>query len=304
MPALITKVEGKGNGIKTVLPNIAEIAQKYLNRNPDYPFKYFGTDLGAQTKVTTGKYIITGEHEQAALQKSLFDYITKFVLCKGCRNPETNTFVDEKKRAKIRCEACGKDSSLDMGEKIMNLIVRNEKPLPPCVDESQKKAKKSRKSSTEDKFIEGDASSIETQAAALDAYLAATPAPLPMDLGFKLAALKTDLGLKKKDVAKVFSRTVFFASDSFAQRITVYRTNLKKVISDSTEKYLLCAAEQLALDGDEVGEVFPQAVALMLEVDAVTPVGVLEWHAKLDKTYPERSAAAHALCDDLVKGLK
>ena len=48
MPKLSAKVEGKGNGIKTVISNMSEIA-KALERPPMYPTKYFGCELGAQT---------------------------------------------------------------------------------------------------------------------------------------------------------------------------------------------------------------------------------------------------------------
>lgn len=50
MPKIIAKVEGKGNGIKTVLVNMSEVA-KALNRPPTYPTKYFGCELGAQTQL-------------------------------------------------------------------------------------------------------------------------------------------------------------------------------------------------------------------------------------------------------------
>lgn len=48
MPRLQAKVEGKGNGIKTVLVNMAEVARA-IGRPATYPTKYFGCELGAQT---------------------------------------------------------------------------------------------------------------------------------------------------------------------------------------------------------------------------------------------------------------
>ena len=48
MPLLEIKIEGKGNGIKTVVPNMSDIARA-LSRPPSYPTKYFGCELGAQT---------------------------------------------------------------------------------------------------------------------------------------------------------------------------------------------------------------------------------------------------------------
>ena len=48
MPRLQAKVEGKGNGIKTVLVNMVDVARA-LSRPPTYVTKFFGCELGAQT---------------------------------------------------------------------------------------------------------------------------------------------------------------------------------------------------------------------------------------------------------------
>ncbi len=40
MPAIQTKVEGRGNGIKTALVNIVDIA-KALHTVPEYPVRYY-----------------------------------------------------------------------------------------------------------------------------------------------------------------------------------------------------------------------------------------------------------------------
>jgi translation initiation factor 2 beta subunit (eIF-2beta)/eIF-5 len=44
-----TQIEGRGNGIKTNVVNNVDIA-KALERPPDYIVKYYGCELGAQTK--------------------------------------------------------------------------------------------------------------------------------------------------------------------------------------------------------------------------------------------------------------
>lgn len=49
MPRLMSKVEGRGNGIKTVIPNMVDIAAA-LNRAPSVVTKYFGCELGAQSR--------------------------------------------------------------------------------------------------------------------------------------------------------------------------------------------------------------------------------------------------------------
>jgi translation initiation factor 5 len=91
MPKLLSKIEGKGNGIKTVIPNMSDIA-KSLHRPPTYPTKYFGTELGAQVKFEEDKdrYIVNGAHDAPKLQALLDGFIQKFVLCGSCSNPETD----------------------------------------------------------------------------------------------------------------------------------------------------------------------------------------------------------------------
>lgn len=87
----LRQVEGKGNGIKTVVPNMAEIARA-LSRPPSYPTKFFGCELGAQVKLDdkNERYIVNGEHDADKLQDILDGFISKFVLCPSCRNPETD----------------------------------------------------------------------------------------------------------------------------------------------------------------------------------------------------------------------
>lgn len=107
MPRIMAKVEGKGNGIKTVIANMPEIA-KALARPPTYPTKYFGCELGAQTNfdLKNDRYIVNGDHDAGKLQDILDGFIKKFVLCPNCENPETVLTV---KRQTIhgKCKACG-----------------------------------------------------------------------------------------------------------------------------------------------------------------------------------------------------
>lgn len=47
MPRVIGKVEGKGNGIKTVIFNVTDLSMA-LKRDAGEVCKFFGTELGAQ----------------------------------------------------------------------------------------------------------------------------------------------------------------------------------------------------------------------------------------------------------------
>jgi len=144
MPLLQTKIEGKGNGIKTVLPNMSDVARA-LSRPPTYTTKFFGCELGAQTSFDekNDRYIVNGAHNASRLRELLDGFIDKFVLCKACKNPETELIILKVNRKEdiIRdCKACGERTGVDMRHKLTTFILKN----PPV------KTKKSRKKGDEE----------------------------------------------------------------------------------------------------------------------------------------------------------
>lgn len=129
MPLLTTKIEGKGNGIKTVIPNMSDVARA-LSRPPTYTTKFFGCELGAQTSFDekNDRYIVNGAHNADRLRELLDIFIDKFVLCKSCKNPETELIILKVNRSEdiIRdCKACGERTGVDMRHKLTTFIVRN-----------------------------------------------------------------------------------------------------------------------------------------------------------------------------------
>lgn len=130
MPLLQIKIEGKGNGIKSVVPNMADIARA-LSRPPSYPTKFFGFELGAQTTCDekNDKYIINGAHQADHLRNLLDDFIDKFVLCGECKNPETDLKVPKDGSKIMRdCKACGKRTPINMAHKLTTFISKNPPP--------------------------------------------------------------------------------------------------------------------------------------------------------------------------------
>ncbi|UYV82998.1 EIF5 [Cordylochernes scorpioides] len=157
MPKLITKVEGKGNGIKTVIVNMVEVA-KALNRPPTYPTKYFGCELGAQTKfdIKAERYIVNGSHEAAKLQDLLDGFIKRFVLCPACGNPETILGVQAKKGViSTSCKACGHQGFIDTTHKLATYIMKNPPDVDPAITGAsvQSGKKNKRKSKDESKSV-------------------------------------------------------------------------------------------------------------------------------------------------------
>ena len=136
MPVLLTKIEGKGNGIKTVVPNMSDVARA-LSRPPTYPTKFFGSELGAQTSVDekNDRYIVNGAHDARRLRELLDAFIDKFVLCGSCKNPETDLIITKNEMIVRDCKACGERTGVDMRHRLSTYIIKN----PP-----QRKNKKSK----------------------------------------------------------------------------------------------------------------------------------------------------------------
>ncbi|KAJ2798734.1 eukaryotic translation initiation factor 5 [Coemansia furcata] len=128
MPRLQAKIEGKGNGIKTVLPNIVDVARA-LSRPPAYPAKYFGNELGAQVQIEekSEKYIVNGAHEVSKLQDVLDGFIDRYVLCPVCKNPETDLIIKDKMITR-KCGACGERTDVDMRHGLAKYIVNHPPP--------------------------------------------------------------------------------------------------------------------------------------------------------------------------------
>ncbi|KAL8775309.1 MAG: hypothetical protein Q9209_000316 [Squamulea sp. 1 TL-2023] len=143
MERIQSKVEGKGNGIKTVIVNLSSVASS-LSRPPSYVIKYFGFELGAQTNNNPNddRWIINGSHEASKLQDYLDGFISKFVLCKQCKNPETDVnFKDG--YILLDCKACGQRSTVDSRLKLSSFILKNQ-PKKGKKDKAEKKARRAK----------------------------------------------------------------------------------------------------------------------------------------------------------------
>lgn len=157
MPKMITKIEGRGNGIKTNVVNMVEIA-KALARPAAYTTKYFGNELGAQSKFDekTGTSLVNGAHDTAKLAGLLENFIKKYVQCYGCGNPETEIIITKSQMVTLKCAACGFVSDVDMRDKLTTFIIKN----PPEQKKSSKDKKAMRRAEKE-RLKEGEAADEE-----------------------------------------------------------------------------------------------------------------------------------------------
>lgn len=154
MPLIQSKIEGRGNGIKTAVVNTSEVARA-LGRPPSYLIKYFGFELGAQTSIneSTDRYLVNGVHEASKLQDTLDGFINKFVLCASCKNPETDFAITKNDDLFRDCKACGHRSPVDLRHKLASYILKN----PP---ESAKGSGKKKKAATASANVVGGGVSI------------------------------------------------------------------------------------------------------------------------------------------------
>jgi len=106
--------------------------------------KYFGFELGAQTNTNPAddRWIINGAHEAMKLQDYLDGFITKFVLCKKCKNPETDVVIKDG-HIVLDCKACGQRSDVDLRLKLSSFILKNQ-PKKGKKDKADKKARRAK----------------------------------------------------------------------------------------------------------------------------------------------------------------
>ncbi|KAG5247350.1 eukaryotic translation initiation factor 2 family protein [Salix suchowensis] len=165
MPKMVTKVEGRGNGIKTNIVNMVEIA-KALARPASYTTKYFGCELGAQSKFDekNGTSLVNGSHETVKLAGLLENFIKKYVQCYGCGNPETEIIITKSQMLQLKCAACGSKD-----KKALRRAEKERLKEGEAADEELKKLKKDgKKKGSSAKDVPAKASSTRKKANSSD----------------------------------------------------------------------------------------------------------------------------------------
>jgi len=128
MPCLVTKIEGRGNGIKTNVCNMGDVARA-VHQPPQYTLKWFGFELGAQTTYTNKegegeRAIITGAHDTKTFQELMDKFLDRYVLCRNCHLPEIDSTV-KKGSIMAKCKACGEAYEVDPLHKLSSFIAKN-----------------------------------------------------------------------------------------------------------------------------------------------------------------------------------
>lgn len=266
MPRLMAKVEGKGNGVKTVIPNMTDIARA-LGRPPTYCTKFFGCELGAQTQFDfkNDRYIVNGAHDAAKLQDMLDIFIRKFVLCERCDNPETVLKVYTKKgMITASCKACGHCFNIDMRHKLTTYMVKN--PPEQTMNEqgtslTQRKEKRSKRkdeegenkngSGEDDGF--GDAAQEEDVEWFTDVSEKAVEERMKdLSMGVKSLAMDNDMEKTEKEKMDIFHN--FVKAKKVEGKLT--QNSEKEILTEAERLEIVNKATivlcEVMLDGDKV----------------------------------------------------
>uniref|UniRef100_A0A672MRU8 Eukaryotic translation initiation factor 5 n=1 Tax=Sinocyclocheilus grahami TaxID=75366 RepID=A0A672MRU8_SINGR len=307
MPRLIAKVEGKGNGIKTVIVNMVDVA-KALNRPPTYPTKYFGCELGAQTQfdAKNDRYIVNGSHEANKLQDMLDGFIHKFVLCSECDNPETDLHVNPKKQTiGSACKACGNRGMLDTRHKLCTFILKN----PPesdssCVKEKKEKEKKNRKKDKENGSGSGEAGNHND----IDA-----PDAVDGEEDDDDWAEETTEEAQRRRMEEIsdHAKNLTLSEDlekTLEERVNIFYNFVKFCHNDKkAQKYLLGGFECLVkLHQSQLLPRVPIILKDFYDADLLEEDVILTWAEKVSKKYVSKELAKeiHAKAAPFVKWLK
>ncbi|XP_054571690.1 eukaryotic translation initiation factor 5 isoform X2 [Eptesicus fuscus] len=298
MPRLIAKVEGKGNGIKTVIVNMVDVA-KALNRPPTYPTKYFGCELGAQTQfdVKNDRYIVNGSHEANKLQDMLDGFIKKFVLCPECENPETELHVNPKKQTiGNSCKACGYRGMLDTHHKLCTFILKNPPENSDSGTGKKEKEKKNRKGKDKEN---GSVSSSET------------PPPPPPQNEISLpphAVKKKEEGIidsSDKEIVAEAERldvkamgplvlTEVLFNEKIREQIKKYRRHFLRFCHNNkkAQRYLLHGLEcVVAMHQAQLLSKIPHILKEMYDADLLEEEVIISWSEKASKKYVSKELA-------------
>merc|ERR1712176_1616935 len=146
MPRIISKKEGRGNGSKTGIMNMGDVARA-IKRDPVYVTKFFGYELGAQSSYTNKekegeRVVVNGHHDTPVFQQLVDKFIEKYVLCMGCNLPEIDMVVNKKGLIVATCKACGWNGELDNRHKLATYISKNPPGTGIGFDEDKSKKTK------------------------------------------------------------------------------------------------------------------------------------------------------------------
>ena len=102
---VIPKVEALAQGAKTIIRNIAAIADT-ARRKPEEVARYLSKELSAPANIDEQRLMISGKFTGEDLDRRIAKYFETYVICKECHKPDTH-LENADRGMYLVCEACG-----------------------------------------------------------------------------------------------------------------------------------------------------------------------------------------------------
>ena len=163
MPRMDLKQESRGNGIKTNIYNLEDVA-KALRVPPDAIMRFICSEIGAAKDKNT---VIKGNHTYETLITVLDKFIDKYLLCKRCKYPETKLQVTKQRQLIGQCSACSTTNTLDSVHKAGAYLVK-ELPKFSAGDEGIGHEVSKQKDDDEENSKQADGGDSDVEALRLD----------------------------------------------------------------------------------------------------------------------------------------
>lgn len=114
VPCLEAVPEGSGNGKRTRLQNLDDVADA-LQVLPQTLGRFLSIELAAQVSCAADKSEIRGHLKGAALDKAVCRFEEVYVVCRDqdCQKPELNVRTSDRGSLAAKCRACGWRGELD-----------------------------------------------------------------------------------------------------------------------------------------------------------------------------------------------
>ncbi|KAJ8445147.1 hypothetical protein Cgig2_029519 [Carnegiea gigantea] len=286
MPKTITNIEGQGNGIKTNIVNMVDIA-KALARPASYTMKYFGYELGAQSKFDekTRTSLVNRAHDTTKLAALLEIFIKKYVQCHGCGNPEIEILITKTQMVQFKCAACGFVSDVDIRDKLTSFILKN----PP--EANKGRDKKAMRRAKKERLKEGEAIDEEQKKLKKEA---AKQKKSSKDGASKGASTKDLMGIthppeiRQKIILQKVVDTLFKAlfdgvENGFAKEVSKKKNYLVAALAyaEGSQMVLLRSIESFCVKaGTDVVKEVALAVKNLYEPDVLEEEAIVEWYEK------------------------
>jgi translation initiation factor 5 len=295
MPSLVTKIEGRGNGIKTVIVNMTDVA-KALHVNPAYTTKFFGIELGAQSKYNDAKErsVVNGAHQASDLQEHLQKFVELYVLCTRCHYPEIKWDV-RKSAIKVDCAACGYNGVNSSNHKIISYILKQvngvgkgkSKSKSKGKDSSDKQSRRNGKKATAPKNGEEEADPSAAASSSTSTSTIKSDAPVEWHADTSKEAIEDR---KKAEMSTMV------AEDTEVQRVLKQAKDENRLNSPVTVLQVFLATQERSSD-----EIMSELRRLQLARGFDEPTKVkLVLEALIDYKQPSEVAAQFAKHSDLL----